>query len=230
MFPRRGSPLSGDNDGPVPESVAAVRDGRVTICYELNGVVFSAKGRPGTDVYCIWHGDFIDWFDGDISNLPPLIFHHLLEPSSNPWRPRERDEQCFFLCCGSAPNPERKVRPKHHGDLSIVGTPRHLRFMASSMGGSDLGLFSTCWDVVPIPGNDDFHWSGALRYGYQLVQNLGPAEKEGWSRADSSQTAIVNFDDRPAGAEVYPSQVRQHQCSTLSVQLAFLRLMISDSA
>ena len=81
--------------------------------------------------------------------------------------------------------------------------------MASSTGGSDLGLFGTCWDVVPIPGNDDFHWSGALRYGYQLVQTLGPAEKEGWSRADtgSSQAAIVNFDDRPAGAEVYPSQM-----------------------
>ena len=65
IFPRLGSPLSGDNDGSVPESVAAVRDGRVTIRYELNGVEFAAKGRPGTDVYCIGHGDFIDWFDSD---------------------------------------------------------------------------------------------------------------------------------------------------------------------
>ena len=110
MFPRLGSPPSGDNEGPVPESVAAIRDCHVMICYELNGVVFRAKGRPGTDVYCIWHCDFTDWFDGDFRKMQSLIFHHLLEPSNNPWRPRERGEQCFFLCRGSAPNPERKVR------------------------------------------------------------------------------------------------------------------------
>ena len=115
MFPRRALPLSGDNDGPVPESAAAVRDGRVTICSELNCVVFRAKGRRGTDVYsdCIWvrfwDPDFTDWFDSDFRKLQSLIFHHLLEPSSNPWKqallPGSGQQLeslgCRLCCCNS---------------------------------------------------------------------------------------------------------------------------------
>lgn len=206
-------------DGPIPEHIAAIGAGRVTVgysdsppyCWGSGFVEFRATGLP--DVVRVSEKLFPLYFDSEFRKLPESIFHYLLQRSSNPWR--KRSGQAFCLKEG----PATPVQGSEHLGWIIHPNAPRLRFMASRYGGSDIGLLGSYSDVLPIPGCENFHLSCQCTEGYLPVQYILPAVKKCWSREDrfqeiqpGLQPGIVVFDERPAISKVYPSQVRLHHC------------------